>query len=535
MNIEIKDGYYFIKFNYDPALVEFCKTLQNARYLGETKTWRVARNVPNAIDLTKHGFRDEQMLVQRPKEWDAYPWLRPQDWSVSAEFYRHQQEWATWAKSKDRLMLVAEMGLGKTLMSIQWLQSLRVPEDEILVVCPVSLINHWQQELKQFAGINAHCVQGSTTRRTKALAETGVHIINYEYMTLNEKVRKALDRKCVVILDESHKLKHSNTSRSKVFHEYCKSRLAVLLLTGTPISQGAQDYYSQFKCLNAGLLGHSFTSFKHRYCIEEPIYGAPIGASRIIGYKNLDELTRLTAPYIFTLRKKDCLDLPEKVYETRHVELSDEQRKSYNALKYNMATYLSSGAEVTAGNVLTRLIRFSQVTQGFLASDSGVLERYKSNPKIKCLEEIIDDFLPGEQFIVMCRFLDDIKNVTEKLTELGISCCSITGSVPPADRQDIVQGFKQGKSRALVGQIRVLGVGFNIETCKKMVFFSNEYSHVDRVQAEDRIHRATSTGDSCVYIDIVASDTVDEHIVRALKSKKDVADMLTELRIHFNT
>jgi superfamily II DNA or RNA helicase len=422
---------------------------------------------------------------------------------------------------------------GKTLMAMQWLRSLHVPEDDLIVVCPVSLITHWYKELKQFAGIEAHRVEGSPKNRRLTLLRPGVHIVNYEYLTLNEEALKAASSKAVVIIDESHKLKHPNTKRSKTFHKYCKDRHAVLLLTGTPISQGAQDYYSQFRCINPELLGHSYTSFKHRYCIEEQIRGAPIGATRIIGYRNLDELTKLTAPYIYTLRKQDCLDLPAKVYETRYVDLSDEQMKKYRSLKNEMATVLSSGDEVTAANILTRLIRFSQITQGFLSSDTGTVERFKTNPKLSCLEDIIEALLPGEQFIVMGRFLEDIKQVSAKLTELGLTHNCISGEVPPAKRYEIVGMFKARKAQVLIGQIRVLGVGFNIETCKKMIFYSNEYSHVDRVQAEDRIHRATSVGDSCVYIDIVANNTVDEHITTALKNKKNTADMLTELRLHF--
>ena len=528
--INIDPLHYTIRIAaYSPELVTFCRSLQGARYNPHGKFWQAPRNVPNAIDLRREGYCiDNEMLASSALALRD-PALPPEfNWDVSAKFYKHQDAWEAWCKTRTKCLLAAEMGLGKTLMALQWLAAMGVNPNEVLIVCPISLIQHWVEEIKKFAGRESVAVTGSTECRLDLLAMPGIHIVNYEFISLNKVALSAVQNKKVLILDESHKIKDPRSVRSKTMKVLAEGASHCLLLTGTPVSQGAQDYYAQVRCLNSRLLGTSFTSFRHRYCLEEQVRGAPAGVRRITGYKNLDELVSLINPYVYSIKKKDCINLPEKVYMTRYVTLSKEQSKVYNEMKYEMIATMKSGEVVEGQNILTRLLRFSQITQGFLQKDDEV-QVFENNPKLACLLELLEE-IGDEPVIIMCRFIYDMTVVCKALADKKISHNIICGDVKADKRHEVVNRFRHGDFRVLVGQLRVAGIGFNMEHCKHMIFYSNEYSLVDREQAEDRIHRATSVGGSCVYIDIVAQGTIDEHVISALRSKKDFATQIYHLQ-----
>lgn len=545
--------HYEITFLYDPKLTNFCKNLQGAQYKPEIKSWTAVRNIPNAIDLRREGYYvDVDILEKAPEVIKKGGYL----WKIDADLFPHQESWKRLSEGEPKLLLHAEMGLGKTLMSMLWLQNYGVNPRDVLVVCPNSLLLNWVAEFKKFTGEEAHAVMGTTAQRIKALEKPGMHIISYDYVAVNAPARKGttmkedkegrkayfwklLSKKSTIIFDESHKVKNPSSMRSKVIHKFFSQRERCLLLTGTPLSQGPQDYYSQFKLINSELLGASYTAFKNRYCFSEQVRGAPMGVSRIIGYKNLDELTRIIEPYTVTFLKKDCLNLPEKIYSVRHVELSSDQRMAYNQMHSDMLLWLQERSEtspITANNILTRLLKLSQITQGFISQkedeDTTTLHVFKENPKLDALEEILEE-LAGDPLVITCRFKFDILQIRTLLNKLKISYSVIDGSVPAKDRQQIAEDFQAGKFRVMLGELRTLGVGFNLTQASTMVCYSNNYSLVDRLQAEDRIHRIGSVGRNCHYIDLVAQKTVDEEVISAIRSKQEVANMLTQLRLNF--
>lgn len=552
MNVVTSQSHYTISFEYNPAYVNFCANLQGARWDVNLKVWRVVRNLPNAIDLNAAGYYyDPEML----KGGVNLVQIGSHNWYIKAELFKHQEDWAEWCKDKPKALLVAEMGLGKTLMAMQWLAAHGLKPDNVVIVCPNSLVTYWVHELKRFTGQEAHAVLGNSSNRVKQLRKPGVHVINYDYLSAHPitdrdsvvtSIWTLLKQKTVQIYDESHKLKNPTSQRSKVMHQFTAKATHVLELTGTPVSQGAQDYYSQMKCINPLVLGASFTAFKNRYCIQEDIRGAPIGVKKIVGYKQLEELMRIIKPYVFTLLKKDCLDLPEKFYSTRYVELSSEQRKAYNKLKTEMILWIRKAKAqekssmvaieqvdppITAQNILTRLLRLSQIAQGFISStETGDTHEFSDNPKADALADILED-AGSKPLIITYRFDYDFKTITKVLEKKKISFGYINGKVPAEERQVIADTFQQGGFQVMVGEVRTIGVGLNLDRADTMICFSNNYSLVDRLQVEDRIHRVTTKSASCQYIDIVALDTVDEEVVKALRSKKEVADTLTEMQL----
>lgn len=537
MHVTLHDDKYYMTFDYSADKVTFCKNLQQSRYSPQGKCWSAARNVPNAIDLKNAGyFHDEEMLDPSKQ----MPTLLDLDavsvWKIHASLYPPQERFRQWCRNVPRAMLIAAMGTGKTLMSLLWLHEHKLDPDDVLIICPASLLGNWEAEIRKFTGFDSIMVTGSTSQRKAALSERGIHIVNYDYLPVKGATETkaqlrgeiAALNKRVVIMDESHKVKTPSSARSKVLQEYARNLTHVLLMTGTPISQGAHDYYSQFRIINPHLLGTTFTTFKARYCLTEAVRGAPPGVSRITGYRLLEELNAIIKPYTFTIDKSEYGGMPEKIYQEIRVKMDSKHRRIYNQMRDEMLVEIKASTEpVTAPNILTRLSKLSQITQGFIIDETGDTHRLPHNPKAEVAEELMT--ADKEPMIFVCRFREDItvlKEICEKLQE---SYVVIDGTIPIPDRQALVDKFQAGKYRIMLGQVRTMGVGYNITAASRMVFYSNTYSLVDRQQAEDRINRIGATAQFSQYIDLVAEDTIDERVIEALKNKKDVANTLMQM------
>jgi SNF2 family DNA or RNA helicase len=170
--------------------------------------------------------------------------------------------------------------------------------------------------------------------------------------------------------------------------------------------------------------------------------------------------------------------LPEKIYETEMLDLTDEQKAKYKELKNEFITEFN-GEVVTAAVVLTRLIRFSQITSGFLKAGATGEERelpFPKNPKIEWLKEFLEDRLPSDsKVIVFCRFIHDIKAIQKLCKELNIGYATIYGAVE--NRQEMVDNFNNNpKVRVFIGQIQTSGMGINLTAASYVIYYSNSYS-----------------------------------------------------------
>lgn len=542
MQVTLENDKYKITFPYDPELVAYCRSLQGSRWNGDGKFWTAARSLPNAIALSADGhFHDAALLA-------GYTAMTPQSrmffhgdykWNINATLMQHQKEWVEWCISRPRAMCVAEQGLGKSLMAMLWLDVFGVAPEQVLVICPASLMYNWRAEFSKFTGVETIIVAGTPPKRASYMAQSGLHIINYEAIGgkdgIHAEVYKMLSRKKTLIIDELHYCKHPNSQRSKLLHKMHDIMPNILGLTGTPVSQGAQDYYSQFKIIEAKLLGPSFLGFRNRYCIEEPVRGAPAGVTRITGYRRMEELTRIIAPYVFTRLKEDCLDLPPKNYATIYVEMGTKQRKAYMDMKRSFVLWVNSGLEpITQQNFLARMMKLAQISQGYITYDdaeSNMVQETFENPKLDALRDFIDALPDGDQVIVICRFRPDIVNIATMLRKHDVSFDEIHGGVSHKDgsRHAVAERFQSREFRVLVAQIASIAHGFTLTSSAHIVFFSNDFNYVNREQAEARIHRISQTR-SVTYTDILCAGTIDEDIHHALTSKKSSAEILTDMR-----
>ena len=231
-----------------------------------------------------------------------------------------------------------------------------------------------------------------------------IAVINYESTWRLEKELKDWNPD-LIICDEGHKIKTHNISASKTMHRLGAKAKYRLLLTGTVITNKALDVFSQYKFLNPNVFGNSFYVFRNKY-FDMMGYG---NYTPVLKENMKRELMNNIHSIAFRATKAECLDLPETVDIVRHVMLETKAMKIYKDLVEDSYAELSNG-EISATNVLTKLLRLSQLTGGFIGNDDSCNIEQISTAKLSVLEDIIDSMLEeNKKLVVIARFVPELK------------------------------------------------------------------------------------------------------------------------------
>ena len=225
------------------------------------------------------------------------------------------------------------------------------------------------------------------------------------------------------------------------------------------------------------------------------------------------------------MTKAECLDLPAITEEVRTVDLEKDAIKLYDSIEDESYAELND-SEVTTANILTRLLRLSQITGGHLTDDDGTVNTV-SRAKIDALADIIESAVAEDKkLVIMARFVPELDNIQELLEKKKIGYAVIRGDVK--DRDGEIRRFQyDDRCRVFVGQIAAAGLGITLTAASTMVFYSLDYSMSNFEQAKARIHRAGQK-ENCHYIYLVCGNTVDRKVLYALRQKQNLAKMLVD-------
>lgn len=440
--------------------------------------------------------------------------------AVKTTLFKHQQDAVELIKNKTYYALLWECGTGKTLAVLATIaeRKARFPRYRTLVVCPNTLIENWMDEVTTHTDLVAVPLLGTRKKRTRVLAcPADIYIINYEGVRCipDELITQKFD---LVAFDESQSLKGHTTLQSKAGYRVAMACPHRLILTGTPIHNSPLDCFGQFRVLSPDIFGVSYYSFRARYAVMGGFLN-----KQVLKYINMDTFKAKILKCSAVKTKEECLDLPPQLYETVYVDLIPEQQRMYKQLRDEFLATCKDKV-VTAPIILTRLMRFSQITAGFYKDTEGVEHSYEKNPKQEWLVEWLKDH--GHKTVVFVRFIHELKSLELALHNCGINFTSVYG-----ETKDRVERVKQFNTRpelqVFIGQIDTAGQGINLQSASYCVFLSNNYSYGDREQAEGRIHRSGQKAQNCTYIDVVARDSIDERVLKILKRKENLASILT--------
>lgn len=453
----------------------------------------------------------------------------------------HQIAAVEFAADRPGTMLAMQMGTGKTLCAIHLM-------DEVwgtwtaLVLCPKAVVPVWGREFaKHTTGRQwvlwpdpanvSRTMKLSVAKRVAELRAARaaafqarrpfVAVVNYEAAHQGLMGEALLElRWQVLVLDECHRLKAPGGVTSRFCSRLSDRVPQRLGLTGTPMPHSPLDIYAQMRAIDKRVYGVSNALFKARYAR----FGG-YGGQEVIGYKNLDDLHSRMYGITFRVRADEVLSLPEITEITQTCELGADGQRAYNAMANALRVELETGV-LTAKNGMVKLLRLSQITGGHVRMDDGQLTNIDS-AKARLLAEVLADlspFEPGEPsepVVVFAHFHTELDTVHSVAANLGLTSAELSG------RRNELAEWQDGKATVLAVQESAGGLGVDMTRARYALYYSHGWSLGDYEQSRARIHRPGQTRPVTI-IHLVASNTVDEVVLRALAHKQKVVDMVID-------
>ena len=460
--------------------------------------------------------------------------------------YEHQLKALEKSWASDTYALFMEMGTGKSKVLVDNIAMLydRGAIKGALIVAPKGVYKNWDQiefpvHLPDHVEHTKVLWEPTITKKKQAELDTlfddkgdlKILIMNVEAFSTTKGLdfaRSFLNifvGRALIGIDESTTIKNPTAKRTKNILKLADLAKYRRILTGSPVTKSPLDLFSQCEFLDPYHLGHaSYYSFRARYAnmVKRNFGGRQV--QLVVSYRRLDELADILDKFSYRVLKEDCLDLPEKVFTKRLVELTPEQDKAYKQMKQMALAMLDNGEVMTTVNVMTQLMRLHQITCGHFKADDGTTTALKNN-RIDALMQLLEE--TEGKVIIWANYREDIKNIVESLKKAygEASTVEYHGGVDATLRQDNIAQFQEKNSptRYFVGNAQTGGYGITLTAANTVVYYSNSYDLEKRLQSEDRAHRIGQTG-SVTYVDLIAEKTIDERIVKALRSKINIAN-----------
>lgn len=501
-------------------------------------------------------FKFESEVPEMPDDFVDHPTLKLSDYQKTALAMSVFQEGTG---------LFMEQGTGKTPVGIARIctearRATRRGDSKmirVLVVCPRQVCFNWQKEISRFATIEGKStiIRGGKLKRIKLLTRAirseddcrfSAVILNYEKVLTDIEVLERIPWD-LVILDESHKIKSVWAKRWKAMVRLREASRRRMILTGSPIGNTLNDLWTQFEFLGEGLSGFTnfkaFKSFHGKYETRHSAGGRAV--PRLLEETNVpllrERLTRLT----FSVTKEEALpDLPDKTYDTWEVEPTKQQEEAYLQLRDELAAEIATGDKISVDHILTKLLRLQQICSGYVRVDAArdpetraivsqgrIVPLPGGNPKIDALIEMLTDEEndPNEKTLIWACFIEDIQRIEQKLREAGIDCVSYYGGTSENDREKAVERFNCDPAcKVFIANPATAGEGLNLvgydwhedepkldTYCGHVVWFSQNWSFLQRAQGEDRAHRR-GTKMPVRMTDLVMAQMGDEASIDAI-------------------
>lgn len=459
------------------------------------------------------------------------------------EPYAHQRKLVEEKWADENYALFLEMGLGKSKICIDQvaLQYEAGDIDMVIVVAKNGVYTNWPnhefpRHLHDDIYAHTYVWGGLKTKREQEEFDAWLNINDgsLKIMALSfdaikiERCQELINRavkvcpRYTLILDESSVIKKHTTAVCKAALKLSRLARYRRILTGTPACEGPMDLWGQLLALFPRPMGFSnFYSFKSTYAIEKDLVLGNRTVKKIVGYRNLDDLTQRMAPFTTSLLKEECLDLPPKMFEVVHVPFTPRQERAYNEMKAIAMTEIG-GELITGVNALAMMVKLHQITCGQMKTENGYLELPTN--KIEAAENLVAE--SASKVIVWSHFVGTQNALYDALNPLhGAVHISSEDSTKVRDAK-IADWRNDPTIKVLIANQASLGHGVTLTEASTVIYYSNGFSLEQRLQSEDRAHRIGQTR-PVNYYDLAIDKTIDTHVISALRSKRSLASEIT--------
>jgi SNF2 family DNA or RNA helicase len=419
-------------------------------------------------------------------------------------------------------LLCDDMGLGKTHQAMALLAAVMHEdpdkENKYLVVCPTSVIYHWQELLRRFLPDLRVCTYYGL-ERTLEQFETDYDILltSYGILRTGRDDLRTLSFE-VAIFDEIQIAKNSASQT----HQALRSISATMRLglTGTPIENRIRELKSLFDIVLPGYMPPE--------ALFRELFVNPIEKLKDEEKKRL--LSRLVKPFLLRRKKSEVLfDLPEKIEEISYCDLSPEQKELYRSAATSLRDTLypelkNSAKPVSYVHVFSALSQLKQICDHpcLLTGDIKKFQQHQSGKWDLFVELLYEARDSGQKVVVFSQYLDMLAIIEQYLKKKGIGYASIKGST--RDRSEQLRRFREDPAcEVFVASLLAAGVGIDLTVASIVIHYDRWWNPAKENQATDRVHRIGQNRGVQVF-KLVTKHTIEEHIHNLIEKKKGLLE-----------
>lgn len=458
--------------------------------------------------------------------------------------FEHQTRALEAAEEREGFAFLMEMGTGKTKVMIDEAGALfsSMGIGGMLIVAPKGVCRTWIRELETHLGCAYEAVQWSTSpnretrdRLDRALKRDRgtlqVVVMNVEAFRAGTKAvdyaTKFLSAHAAYLaVDESQTIKGPTAKQTKNILRLSRLARYRRIATGTPAPNSPMDLYTQLEFICPGSTRQrSFYGFRSRYAVLQNKKFGGRSVQVEVGYRNLEELQAIVSRVSYRVRKDECLDLPEKMYTQREVELTDEQRRIYTQMSQEALAEIG-GSFVSSQSAITTLTRLQQIVCGYVRDEEGTVH-FLDSERVRAVVDVAEQ-TEEDTVVWVGQHTPCIGLLTEKLEKrFGEGCVAQFWGGNASSRDEEARRFVEDSSCRFMVATQAAGARGNTWTnATQVVYFANTYNLEERMQSEDRCHRAGQE-DRVTYTDLTASGVnIDEKLVSALRRKESISALL---------
>ena len=451
------------------------------------------------------------------------PILYHYDWPGEFTPYEHQIETSNFLCKHRKCLVLNEIGTGKTHSAL-WAADYLMREGVVkktLIVSPLSTLERvWHDAIfKGFLNRKAVVLHGTAARRRKLLAtDVDFYIINHDgFNILSDDMLDMFD---LVIVDEAAVLRNPSANRYRIFKKWMDKHpsIRLWLMTGTPTPNEPTDAWTLSKLVDSPYTTTTYTAFKNltMFKLKQYTWLPRVDSAETV-FNTLQPSIRFS--------RDECFDLPPTIFQTRQVDLSAEQRNTYDAMMKKFVASSDSGEVITAVNEAVKMQKLVQIACGVAYSEDGDDILLDASPRIKVLKEVIKE--AGEKVIVFVPLtgtLHMIEKELSKITTVGV----VNGQVSSTKRNKIFHDFQESKDpQVLLAHPQCMAHGLTLTAASTVVWYGPITSNEQYVQANGRIERIGKRHSSNVVH--IQATKLEAFMYQRLKNKQKMQGVLLDL------
>ena len=450
------------------------------------------------------------------------PITRDYNWPGLYKPFDHQRVTAEFLSINPKSFCFNEAGTGKT-SSVLWAADYLMKQGEVkrvLIICPLSIMySAWQNDIFNTCMHRTSAVcHGVANKRKKIIeGEYEFVIINYDGVNIvSDEIKKGgFD---LIVVDEANAYKTISTSRWKTLNKLLTVDTRLWMLTGTPASQSPLDAYGLAKLVCPHRVPKFTNAWRDRVMYQISRFKwNPRNDAKTHVFKALQPAIRFA--------KDQCLDLPDVMYQTREIPLTDQAKRYYKELKDQMLIE-AAGEQVTAVNAAAGLNKLLQISGGAVYTDNKEVVEFDIKPRLNELVEVINE--TEHKVLVFVPYRHTIELVSKHLEKNNITTELIHGDVKATERANIINRFQtQKEPRVLVIQPQSASHGVTLTQANVVLFWSPVMSVEVYLQCIARMDRVGQKNKMTV-VHLQGSD-VEKRMYKMLQGKVDSHTKLVDL------